>query len=389
MIRLALNATLFLYVFGVLIFSKVEGLSLATNLALLCLLVVLAIKGLRNGLAGLKYSLLTLPLAFILLLSIFWSRYPVEALIFFLSFLIASVGGMAVMLALMNGANPKSVFWATLLGSSYLGYSAWQEKSILMLSRVAGLAGNANDLAITLIICGVLLGTNRLVHSFWTKVYAFSLLIFSIYVTGSRKTLLALAVIVIFIGIYICKHRVNKISLKKYIFFIVLMFSSFPFLRENIWASFAQTATYERTVIGYKGLGGSENTRYQMILDGLALWKEKPLWGYGINQFRFETVHDTYSHNNYIELLVSGGILALFAYYGVLIALFMKSRGVIGQSRFILLLSLLLLFIWDTAQVSYSEKSTWLLIGICIWLSLDKALNTNNIHATKRQYTLF
>lgn len=372
MIRFALNVALFLYVFGVFIFSKVEGLSLATNVALLGLLVVFAIRGLKTRLVGLKYSLIILPLVIVLFLSIFWSRYQVEASISFLSFLTASVGGIAVMLALMNGANPKAVFWSAFLGSSYLVYSAWQERTLLMLSRVAGLAGNANELAITLVIAGILLFTNRVSPSRWPKAYALFLLIFSVYMTGSRKTLLVFALIPFFWIIQVAGNRLSKKSIRNAILLIGAFGIFLSFAGPRIWTSFTETATFKRAVGGAEGLDNSANIRTAMINDGLNLWKEKPLLGYGVNQYRFESVYDTYSHNNYIELLASGGLLALVSYYGLIVFLFLKGQKTQGQARTILSFSLILLLVWDMALVSYSGKHIWLLIGFCGWLSLGK-----------------
>ncbi len=377
MIRLALNATLFLYVFGVFIFSKVEGLSLATNVALICLLVALAVKGLKTRLAGLKYSLLILPVVFILFLSIFWSRYPIEALISFLSFLTASVGGMAVMLALVNGASSKSVFWATLLGSSYLVYSAWQEKALFMLSRVAGLAGNSNDLAITLIIAGIIISCKRINNSYWPKFYSLFLLIFSVYMTGSRKTLFVLALIPAFWLFQMASNRLTKERIKKIALASVSVgifaLSAGPF----VWSSFTETSTYKRSIEGSAGLNLSANIRKKMIIDGIELWEKKPILGYGINQYRFETEHDTYSHNNYIELLVSGGLIAFFAFYGILVCLLFLARKTMGQGRYIVLFSLILLMTWDVAMVSFSGKHIWLLIALCSWLTFGKRAEEN------------
>jgi len=211
------------------------------------------------------------------------------------------------MLALMNGASTKPVFWAAFLGSSYLVYSAWQERTMLMLSRVAGLAGNANDLAITLIIAGILLSTNCVNHTRWPKVYSLFLLIFSVYMTGSRKTLFVLALIPMLWIFQLATQRLTKKSLKKVALTVGILGIGALVAGPFFWTSFTETATFKRAIRGVEGLDSSANIRTAMINDGLNLWKGKPLFGYGVNQYRFETVYDTYSHNNYIELLVSGG----------------------------------------------------------------------------------
>lgn len=56
---------------------------------------------------------------------------------------------------------------------------------------------------------------------------------------------------------------------------------------------------------------GSVFERALMVEIGLDLWRERPLVGYGMDSFRHISGFGTYSHNNFIDLLVGGGILAL------------------------------------------------------------------------------
>lgn len=367
MIRIALDVTLFLYVFGVFIFSKVEGLSLATNLALLSLLVILTARGFKTRLVGLKYTLLILPLVSILFLSIFWSRYPIEALTSFLSFLTASVGGMAVMLALMNGAKPKAIFWAAFLGSFYLVYSAWQEKAVLALSRVAGLAGNANELGITLTIAALLLSSIQIGEKKkrWPKIYAVFLVLFSVYVTGSRTMLFVLFLMALGYSAFLIRLSTHKSTLRKLFLHLLLIgllvFIMGPFL----WESFSATDTWKRTVEGLQGQNSSAEIRKQMIKDGASLWLERPFMGYGIGQFRFEKSWNRYSHSNYIEIITSAGICGFIAYYGFYFYLFFAAT--VLKVNKLLVLGLCLMFLWEISVVSYYAKYIWLFLGICLW----------------------
>ena len=55
-----------------------------------------------------------------------------------------------------------------------------------------------------------------------------------------------------------------------------------------------------------------------------------PWVGYGLNSFRY-FVARTYSHNNFIEILISGGIIAFVLYYAnyviTLVLLYLKTRN--------------------------------------------------------------
>ncbi len=64
---------------------------------------------------------------------------------------------------------------------------------------------------------------------------------------------------------------------------------------------------------------GSFNWRRIMIESGWEWFTERPILGYGVDNFRFllgaSTGLETYSHNNFIEMLVNGGIVGFVIYY--------------------------------------------------------------------------
>ena len=82
---------------------------------------------------------------------------------------------------------------------------------------------------------------------------------------------------------------------------------------------------------GLLGSGTGEesfNTRYSMIINGLQWFLERPLFGYGIENFGYLYYRKfgvfVYAHNNFIELLVSGGIIGVVLYYSIYIYIFIK-----------------------------------------------------------------
>ncbi|WP_066633808.1 O-antigen ligase family protein [Desulfolucanica intricata] len=72
-------------------------------------------------------------------------------------------------------------------------------------------------------------------------------------------------------------------------------------------------------VTGSGYVDGSALARQHMIDYGFDLWLDKPILGYGINNFMGLYGADfgiyTYSHNNYIELLVNIGLFGFMLYY--------------------------------------------------------------------------
>lgn len=63
----------------------------------------------------------------------------------------------------------------------------------------------------------------------------------------------------------------------------------------------------------------SDNLRAELIRYGLELFAENPLLGYGLNNYQLFHWSGLYSHNNYIEVLVSLGIMGFLIYYSIFI----------------------------------------------------------------------
>ena len=79
-----------------------------------------------------------------------------------------------------------------------------------------------------------------------------------------------------------------------------------------------------------------------MIGDGLSLFKDNAIFGYGLGGFAANTSYGTYSHATLIELLVSTGLfgtaLFLFAFGYLAYRLFKDGKGMLS----LILLSLLI-----------------------------------------------
>ena len=111
--------------------------------------------------------------------------------------------------------------------------------------------------------------------------------------------------------------------------------------------------------------------RENMIAAGIDSWKQHPIFGIGISNTHFITEQyvgrDTYLHNNFIELLCSGGILAFVLYYSMYVYLFInlwRYRRVNKELFCICFVWLLLMLAMDYAMVSYYSKSQWFYLMI-------------------------
>ena len=126
---------------------------------------------------------------------------------------------------------------------------------------------------------------------------------------------------------------------------------------------------YENLFMGADHLN-SLTVRQGLLGIGLDAAAKRPFTGYGLDCFRLLPANSDglYSHNNYIELLISGGVPLLLLYYAPLaVAIY---RGFARKARQNRTVQLLLLFtcvqlLMDTAVVSYADR-TLLMIPILL-----------------------
>jgi len=135
----------------------------------------------------------------------------------------------------------------------------------------------------------------------------------------------------------------------------------------------------QQRVVGVFGtlttVGGSDNSiveRSTFIRDGVRLISESPVFGHGLEAFRWLAGEGHSPHSNFIELGVSLGLVGLILYYGFHTAIVMKALGSRERSsvvRAVILVLLPMIVVLDLAIVSYCMKLPVLLTILCAgWL---------------------
>lgn len=121
--------------------------------------------------------------------------------------------------------------------------------------------------------------------------------------------------------------------------------------------------------------GGPDNSivaRSTFIRDGVRLISESPVFGHGLEAFRWLAGDGSYAHSNFIELGVSLGLVGFILYYGFLAAVVMKAFASDERSsvvRAVILILLPMMVLLDIAVVSYYMKLPVLLTILCAgWL---------------------
>jgi O-antigen ligase len=183
-------------------------------------------------------------------------------------------------------------------------------------------------------------------------------LIFIVIITGSRKgiIILALGTPLLFFLLEPDKRIKNFITSICIILILYWLIMNIPVFY-NIMG-YRLEALLD-IIFGSEVEEASANTRKLFVLRGWNYFLLRPWSGYGLDCFRhLSGSYGTYSHNNYIELLVSGGVPSFIFYYFIrlviLIKMFIKRNN--EKLNNLLFVILLLMLILEYGLVSYFER---------------------------------
>jgi O-antigen ligase len=232
--------------------------------------------------------------------------------------------------------------------------------------RYTGLLGNANVLAINFTLAAIAVWLEGARFPLVLRVLSFLSANYGIFLSGSRKGLL-LGVALLLLSI---KHITDRLSLLKRGFLLgslmvatILFYQYFDsilsFLRVNI-------VSIRRLGGALSGTNSSFLIRKSMIEDGYSIWLNSPLFGEGFGYFASTNIYATYSHNNYIELLVSGGIVAFFLYYTLYLVILYKAFRNQRCELFGFFVIVCILLVVDAAVVSIVGRSYMLFVVLLL-----------------------
>lgn len=210
----------------------------------------------------------------------------------------------------------------------------------------------------------------------WRKIsldVMLGILLVVILLTGSRKALIAAALFVVAFFLFWSPEKgtadtvIRVIGLAAACLVAVLLIMNVQVLYDALGN---RLETMYRYVFLGEEVDGSAVTRSNMVAIGIELFLSmNPILGLGLNNFKYLSGYWTYSHNNYIELLCSLGIVGVLVFYVPLIYFTVQAfrlwrKKVPGA---ILPLTILVLqFINDVGQVSYYSFQLHIFLGIAI-----------------------
>ena len=391
-----INGLLYLYIFSLYFFTYVEGLFLISNGILLLFLLLFWFNHIikKEKIVFNKFLGLSIVFLFFVLISVL---VAVDMNIAF-GKLVTMIQIYIMMFTMVNYFDSKEKLYNVIRAFAISGLLAtvylFSVSDFSNIKRFGEELGNQNAIAVILTIAAVFsLVIYNKEKKLWYLLF-WLLMVIMIFLTGSRT-----GFIFILLGSVITFYSSYNINLKTILpvallIFILLISSYYAIMNIELFYNILGRRI-EQMVEGAFGEGttdGSFNTRMNMIKYGWDWFKEKPLFGYGINNYRvlysrigFE---GTYSHNNVIELLVSVGLIGTIIFYlsylGVLVNVF-KIRK---EDRVLILAIVSIIIgylIMSFGLVFYSSKHIAVIISMASVIpilykkSLNRSVSIKNI----------
>lgn len=184
--------------------------------------------------------------------------------------------------------------------------------------------------------------------------------------TGSRKSIILIAV-----GIFafIMLWGSNRALVGKIILGIAAVYVLFMLI-EKIPAFSSISGHFDDLINLFSGssdLDKGDLNRIRYIEEGWKLFLDKPITGWGfIGSYYY---FGTYTHCNYIELLMNNGVVGFGIYYFFRGKIITKTIKLFDRSDYLIALCLtfsLLLLISDIAVVTYYNRFIIVIIAICV-----------------------
>ena len=188
------------------------------------------------------------------------------------------------------------------------------------------------------------------------------------FFTGSKKTIVILLMNLI-MYLLLEKGKVNKwfkvffalVIIANLIFNIEPLYNVIGRRLENMYYTISDKN--ETLVYSY-----STNVREKMITEGFNLFKENPIIGGGWGFFATRTHYGfNYSHNNYIEILCSFGLVGFIIYYMYHLKILkasiisIRKKSYYYKESILSLVFIIMTLILDWTAVTFSAQCVWYL----------------------------
>ena len=337
-----INVIIFLYILSLYVFTFQTNWNLISNVLALMLIYSIVVEFFLSKRKFVFNSFLILYLLFIIacMISLFFAIKPSISLAKIKTLIQIYV----LMLALINYVNTynkliiiiKSFMISGLVASVYILLIS----DLSLQQRFGGELGNINEIGMIVGIAAIFTFYYIIKSKNYWYLPCLFIDVFVVLLTGSRKSLLfvlmSIVIILVFQGNLKLGSKLKSILLSV----AVISLTAYIIIRVPIFNEMIGKRMFTMVdfVFNDNKTEGSLTTRSNMIAWGWRWFKDKPITGYGIDNYRvlYERLvmdKNTYSHNNLIELLVGTGILGTTLYY-VANIIVIKNLVKVGRGAF-------------------------------------------------------
>ena len=262
----------------------------------------------------------------------------------------------------------KYFILGSLLSIGFIYY----QSDIFSGERIGEFLANVNILALIFFISISFLTYFMISRKKWFLMIPGLVMFIFIILTGSRKGFLSIVLFILLMSLFLSKNWMKGIVKTLIVVVILLTIFKMVIMKNEVFYSVLgkRIVTMDNYFSGNQQIDRSTAERAFMYQFGIKQVRKRPIWGYGLDNYRVLLLNsglgrETYSHNNYIELLVNGGVIILFLFYAMYFYLFWILRKDLKQKNLmatILVINNLIIIILGMAMVHYTDKIFYLLL---------------------------
>ena len=255
--------------------------------------------------------------------------------------------------------------------AAFLFISNFQAIISLDFGRLGSEFGNLNDIGLVFSYCGILCFFLSFFKKKFSWIYLPLYFVFFIFVflTGSRSALLTF-----FTSSFVCLMSFFRGKKKIFllIFLAILVVTSWFILNLQTFATLKERiidAVISLLTGGNSG-DGSADERFMMIKEGIYLWLQSPIFGHGLEAFRFITNFRVYAHASIADILCNLGVFGLFLWIFPILFSLVKSKN---ENRLFVLIIFIGIFVPGLFLAILSTSKFFMIIYVfsIAYVSLD------------------
>lgn len=194
------------------------------------------------------------------------------------------------------------------------------------------------------------------------------LLTFGIIVSGSRKAFITL-LIFIFAWLWFSYREIFFQNIFSFLFLVLVLVGIFFFIN-YIYTETAMGARLQESVFNPE----SNIKRLTLYQEGLIIFPNNPILGVGLANFQAYSRYNSFSHSDYIEILVDTGIIGFILYFSIFPILLIKinklkriiSNQLINYRLGLFQAFLISILIIGFTRTSYDDINTWVVLAAII-----------------------